>query len=350
MHKSLIEDADFEEFLARLNPKTAQSFRKASEVKNELLPTPSLGLNMAIGGIGYGRFTTLYGNRGCGKTMFALQCVAEAQKQGKIAAWIDVEKNFNPDWARRLGVDPDKMVVATNIMSIADMADEGKNLIMAGVDVLVIDSISQLLPQSYFEDPKDEKKLKAGQSKELKGLSGTGQIGTFSKNMGQAINILNAVNEKCAIIMISQVRNAIGSYGASISFMGGMALQHANSTTLKFWRTPSDIIEAEVHVGDGLLLKRPVGAPVTWTVEKNRGPGMGESNKYNIYTAGETVGIDLASEVVTFGVEYGVIKKGGAWFTIGDKQLQGAGTARDFLVENPDILKQVYDGILEKQI
>lgn len=335
--------SNIDEILARLNPKTAQSFRKASEIEHELLPTPSLGLNMAIQGLGYGRFTTLYGNRGCGKTMFALQCIAEAQKNGKTAAWLDVEKNFNPSWARRLGVNPDEMLVDNKTISIAGMADKSVEMIQAGADVLVIDSISQLLPQSFFEDPKDGKE-------ELKGLKDTGQIGTFSKNIGQAINMLNSVNENTAIILISQVRNQIGSYGASIGFMGGKALEHASSTTLKFWRTPSDVIEREVHVGDGLLLKRPVGAKVTWTVEKNRGPGMGMSNDYDIYTGGDFVGIDLASEVVTFGVEYGIIKKGGAWYTIGEQKFQGDKNAANHLRENPDILEKIYGEILAKSI
>jgi recombination protein RecA len=339
-----------EEVLARLNPKTAQSFRIASEIEVELLPTPSLGLNMAIGGLRYGGFSVLYGNRGSGKTLFALQCAREAQAQGKVVAWLDVEKNFNPHWARKLGVDPDRMLVDNRTISIADMADKGKDMILAGADVLIIDSISVLLPQSYFEDPKDEKKLKEGESKEIKGLSGTGQIGTFSKNMGQAINMLNAVNEKTAIIMISQVRNNIGSYGASISFMGGKAVEHAASTVLKLWRTPSDVIEAEVHVGDGLLLKRPVGAPVTWTAEKNRGPGMGMSNTYDLYTGGDFVGVDLTGEIATFGVEYGIIKKGGAWFTLGDEKFQGKPALISYLRDNPDIQEKIYGEILAKSV
>lgn len=335
---------DINDVLARLNPKTAQSFRIASEIQHELLPTPSLGLNMAIDGLGYGRFTILYGNKGAGKTMFALQAVAEAQKQGKAVLWLDVEKNFNDPWARRMGVDTDKMAVDSQTISIASMADKGVEAIQAGIDVLVIDSISQLLPQSYFEDPKDGKE-------EIKGLAQTGQIGTFSKNMGQAINMLNAVNQNTAIILISQVRNQIGSYGASIGFMGGKAVEHASSTTIKFWRTPSDVIEKEIYVNDALSLKRPVGAPVTWTVEKNRGPGMGWSGTYDIYTGGPHVGIDLVSEVINYGVEYGIIKKNGpSWFVIGDEKFQGKPKAIDYLRANEDILEKIYGEILAQSI
>ena len=128
-------------------------------------------------------------------------------------------------------------------------------------------------------------------------------------------------------------------------------MEHASSTILKFWRTPSDVIEQEVHVGDGLLLKRPVGAHVTWTVEKNRGPGMASSNEYALLTGGDSVGVDLASEVVTFGVQYGIIKKGGAWFTFpnGEKS-QGEDNAAQYLRDNVDILEKVYGEILAKSI
>lgn len=329
---------NIEDVLSRLNPKTAQAFRIASEVKNEYLPTPSLGVNMAIRGLGYGRFTVLYGNRNCGKTLFALQACANAQRDGKTVAWVDVEKNFDPQWARRLGVDPDKMIVATNIISIADMADRCQDLITSGVDVLVVDSISQLLPQSFFED-----------KGEIKDLAKTGQIGTFSKNMGQAINIMNAVNNHTAIILISQVRNQIGSYGASISFMGGKALEHASSTTIKMWRTPSEVIEANVAMGD-LILKRPVAAPVTWTIEKNRGPGSAMSNSYDMYHTGPNVGVDRVSEVVTYGIEFGLIAKSGNWLSVGDAKMNGKPAMINYLRENPDIEEKLYGEILAQSI
>jgi recombination protein RecA len=299
-------------------------------------------VNLAIGGLGYGRFCTLYGNRAGGKTMFALQTVAKAQAKGDVVAWLDVEKQFSPEWAQNLGVNPDQMLLSNNIITIAGMAEQAVQLILDGVDVLVVDSISQLLPTSYFEDAKvKDDKL------EMSSLANSGQIGTFSKNLGTALNMMNSVNTKTCIILISQVRNQIGSYGASIGYMGGKALEHANSTVLKFWRAPGDTIEKDIHLGD-IILKRPVGATVTWTAEKNRGPGMGWSNKYDIYTGGPHVGIDLYSEIVTFGTEYGVIKKGGAWYDYDGLKAQGAENMAQALRDNPEASEVIYQEILKK--
>lgn len=334
---------NIDEVLAKLNPKIAASFQRASDIRTDIMPTPSLGLNMAIGGLGYGRLSILYGNRGCGKTTFALQQVATEQKvREKSCLWLDVEKNFNPTWARDLGADVDSnMIVDNQTISIAGMADKVVQAILAGIDIVVVDSISQLLPQSYFEDNKDGK----GQG-ELKELHQTGQIGTFSKNMGQAVNMINSVNQNTAVIFISQVRNNIGSYGASKGFQGGYALEHGASTILKFWRTPSEFIEKEVSYGD-ILLKKPVGAPVRWTIEKNRGPGGGQTGTYDLYFKGD-VGIDLNSELLNYGVDLGIIKKGGAWYTLGDVKLQGGNNMVEYLKDNPEVAEKVYEEILEK--
>lgn len=330
---------DIEQLLAKLNPKTAASFRRASEVKNEFLQTPSLGINRAIGGVGYGRQTLVWGNRSAGKTLFCLGLAAEAQRQGRGVAWVDAERNFDPDWARRNGVDPNEMIISP-ITSIADFADMGHDLIKSGdVDLLIGDSISALLPQSYFVEG------------EMKSLVDAGQIGTFSKNMGQAVNMFNRVNEHTAVVLISQVRNQIGSYGASVAPMGGKALEHMNSTQLKLWSNPSDkeAIKGKIVEND-LIFERPVGRPVTWTVEKNRGPGMHESNRYDMYFKGDFVGVDRVGEVIDFGVEIGVVKKGGAWYTIGDERFQGRTKAVEYLRSNPDLEEKIYGEILAKSI
>lgn len=331
---------NIDDFLARLNPKIAAGFMKASETHNHLLKTPSLGVNRAIGGFGYGRQSLLWGNRSGGKTAFLLQTAAIAQKDDKMVAWIDAEKNFDQAWAARLGVDPDQMAISS-VTSIADAADATHDVIKAGADVVVVDSISSLLPQSYFDD-----------DGEMKNLAKTGQIGTFSKNIGSYCNMVNNINKDTAFILISQVRNAIGSYGASKTYMGGMSVEHMNSTVLKLWSNPSEKESIKQDVTEGnFIFKRPVGRSVTWTVDKNRGPGMNYSGDYDLYFNGTFVGIDLAGEIIDASVEFGLIKRGGAgWYTIGDTKLQGRPAASKYLRDNPDVQERLYGEIIEVSI
>ena len=329
---------NIDDILARLNPKTASAFVKASELETELLLTPSLGINMAIGGLRYGGIHTIWGNRSAGKSMFCLGLVAQAQKDGKTVAWVDAEKNFDKEWARRHGVDTDNMIISRTA-SIADTANNAVDLVRNGIDLLIIDSMSVLLPQSYFDDG------------EMKDLEKTNQIGTFSKNYGSMVNMLNNLNQHTNVVMISQVRNKFHQYGASKSLMGGEAAEFMNSTIIKLWSAPNpqekDARMGTVHVGD-LVFKRQIGRPVTWTIDKARGPGMNMSNTYDMYFAGDEVGIDLTGEVVDFGVEYGVIKKGGAWYTIGDKQFQGRPKAVAYLKENASLQEELYQEILKR--
>lgn len=328
--------ANIDEILAKLNPKTAESFRKASEIENEYLMTPSLGINMATGGLRYGAIHTIWGSRSSGKSMFCLGLAAEAQKNGKTVAWVDAEKNFDPTWAQRHGVDSDNMIVS-HTASMVDTANDSVDLVRSGVDLLVIDSMSVLLPQSYFDDG------------EMKGLEKTNQIGTFAKNFGSMMNMLNSLNKHTNIVVISQVRNKFHQYGASKTLMGGEAAEFMNSTIIKMWAplTDKETIKGQITRG-GMVLERPVGRPVTWTIDKARGPGMGSSNKYDMYFAGDSVGIDLTGEVIDYGVEFGVIRKGGAWYNIGDEKLQGRHSAVKYLKENPDIQEKLYLEVLEK--
>ncbi len=159
----------------------------------------------------------------------------------------------------------------------------------------------------------------------------------------------NNINQHTAIVLISQVRNQIGSYGASMGPMGGLALQHMNSTQIKLWSNPNvkEAIKGKIHTGD-LILERPIGRSVTWTVEKNRGPGMNESNAYDLYFAGDHVGVDLVGEILDYGVEFGIVQKGGAWYTVNEERFQGRVAAVKHLRENEDIAEKLYQEILEK--
>lgn len=131
---------------------------------------------------------------------------------------------------------------------------------------------------------------------------------------------------------------------------GGMALEHASSTILKFWRTPSKLIIDDVQVSDGLILQRPVGTEVSWTAEKHRGEGMGQAGNYNFYNKGDHVGVDLASEVSAYGVEFGIVSKSGNWLSYGEEKRNGAPAFEKYLRQNPDIMQKVYGEILDKSI
>jgi recombination protein RecA len=327
---------DIDTILARLNPKTAEAFRKASELETEFLSTPSLGINMAIGGLRYGAIHTIWGNRSSGKTLFCLALAAQAQRDGKSVAWVDAEKNFDREWAVRNGVDPDNLIVSRTA-SMADTANNAVDLVRNGIDLLIVDSMSVLLPQSYFEDG------------EMKDLEKTNQIGTFAKNYGSMVNMLNNLNQHTCIVMISQVRNKFHQYGASKSLMGGEAAEFMNSTIIKLW-SPSaekEAIKGQIKKGD-LILERPIGRPVVWTIDKSRGPGMYQSNSYDLYFEGDKIGIDLVGEITDFGVEYGVINKGGAWYSYGEEKFQGRAKLIDYLNENHEVKELIYKELLER--
>ena len=150
---------NIEEVLANLNPKLRKKVTLGSEIEHtQFALTPSYGLNRALnGGLPYGRQVLIWGNKSSGKSSFCLQIIAGEQKKGKICAWIDAEMTFSPEWAAQLGVDTDNLIVST-ARTINDMVDVATKLMEANVDLIVVDSISALLPAIYFE--KDGNELK----------------------------------------------------------------------------------------------------------------------------------------------------------------------------------------------
>ena len=214
-----------EEILAKLDPKTRQRVQLATEIDVQKQVTPSIGLNLALkGGLGYGRQVLVWGNKSAGKSSFCLQMIAEAQKDGKVCAWIDAESSYSAEWAGRLGVDSDKLIYSS-AKTTNDMVDVGVQLMNAGVDVIVVDSISALLPAIYFEKDGDE----------LKNLQDTKQIGAEAKDMTHAVKMLNYANKNTLLVLISQQRNQFGSMHASHIPTGGMAVKFFSSTVIKLW-------------------------------------------------------------------------------------------------------------------
>lgn len=325
-----------QELLSRLDPKTRQRVTQASEIIVERQLTPSLGLNSALkGGIGYGRQTLVWGNKSSGKSSMCLQMVANAQKDGKICAWIDAERSYDKEWADRMGVNSDDLIISP-VSTIDDMASVGSHLMEAGADVVVVDSISSLLSSAYFEKDSDE----------LKSLDKTKQIGSEARDLANAVKMLNYANKNTALVLISQIRNKITTYGASHQPTGGHAVMFFSSTSIKLWSSAreADQINGNVYSGDKIFAQ-PVGRPVTWTVEYNKIGPPNQTGKYDFYYDGEHVGVDSVGEILDVGEKYGLIVKAGKWYKFNGESFNGRQNAVEFLRENPDIAAELSSGI-----
>lgn len=328
--------SNIDEILSRLNKKTQDAIRRANEIQVVRQKLPSIALTKALsGGLVYGTQTTVWGNRSAGKSAFCLQTVGIAQRDDRGCALVDAERAFDPLWAERLGVNTNEFIVSP-IASLSDATDAVADLVRAGIDLVVVDSISALLPDSFYDD-----------KGELKSISDTGQIGRFSKGMGDFSRMINSINQQTQIMLISQIRNEFNQWGAKLAPMGGKGVDHHNSTSIKLWASTAqgDQITAPVSEGD-LIFTEPVGRKVTWTLDKARGRGMGQSHNYNFFYNGDFVGIDTAGELVDIAVAYGKIDKKGSWFEIYGEKMQGDKKAADYLRTNPDVREKLEGELL----
>lgn len=323
-----------EEILAKLSPKVLARAKMASEVQLYRQPTPSTGLNSALrGGIGYGRQTLIWGSKSAGKSTFCLGTLGIAQAAGKRAAFIDSEQSFDPMWAERLGVDTRKLIY-TDVKTIEDMVSAGVEFMKAGVDIVTVDSISALLSSAYFE--KDKK------GDELKELSGTKQIGSEARELANGVKMLNYANKQTALILISQVRNKITTYGAMHQATGGHAVDFFSSTVVKLWSSAreADQITGEIYNGD-LVLKEPIGREVTWSIDKNKLGPPNKTGRYNLFYDGDFIGIDNIGEAAVLGVALGIVEKKGAWHYYGDLKVQGSDNFAIELRANPELAEKL---------
>jgi recombination protein RecA len=328
-----------EEILAKLDPKTRARVQTATTVSVEKQKTPSIGLNLALkGGLGFGRQILVWGNKSAGKSSFCLQMIADAQKNGKTCAWIDAEASYDSNWASKLGVDSEKLIYSS-AKSINDMVDIAQQLMEAGVDIIVVDSISALLPAIYFE--KD--------STDLKKLEDTKQIGAEAKDMTHAVKMLNYANKNTLLVLISQQRNQFGSMHASHIPTGGMAVKFFSSTIIKLWSSEAEAnaIKSGIKVGDKIL-EQKVGRPVNWIIDYNKLGPPNLSGQYDFYYQGETLGVDYVGEVCDVSEMMGIIQKGGAWYTVGEERFQGRAKVVEYLKNNPDVVKKLQEQIYDK--
>lgn len=319
--------------LASVDKKSRSHLTIASDVTVERIKTPSIGLTKALnGGWGTGRQVLIWGPKSAGKSTFCMAQIALAQAEGKTCAYFDVEKTFDPEWARSQGVDTDALIYSST-GTITAMVNDGVSLMKAGIDVLVVDSITALMPASYVDD-----------DGELKDFEKTGAIGGLSRSLSAGLSQMNYANDNTLLILVSQTRMAQkGSMYWGMAPTGGESVKFYSSQVVKLYSSEggANTIEGEIIVGDKIL-KRPIGRKVTYSVDWNKLGPQGTMGEYNLYYAGDFVGIDNYGEVLTLAVESGIIRKAGAWYYYGEDQVgQGEIKAAQRLREDPELFATI---------
>ncbi len=287
-----------------------------------VIPTGSVGLNMALGVGGYprGRVIEIYGPESSGKTTLAIHAIAEAQKQGGIAAIIDAEHAFDRFYAEKLGVDTDNLYISQpdSGEQALEVADE--LIRSSAIDIIVIDSVAALTPKA-----------------ELEGEMGENKVGLQARLMSQALRKLTATINKTntTCIFINQLREKIGvMFGNPETTTGGNALKFYASVRLDIRRV-GQIKDGDEVIGNSTRVK----------IVKNKVAPPFRKAEFDIMF-GE--GISSVGEIVDLGVEYGIVKKSGSWFSYGDTKLaQGRDAVKQLLKDNPELAEEIEGKIME---
>lgn len=329
----MTDKISFEDIMASLDKDTLSKVKIGSEISRDIIPTASYNLNQLLGG-GFrkGKQHTLWGGEQSAKTGFMLQTAGINQKRGENIAWIDAEHSFDPEWAYKLGCDPDRIAV-TEASTIAEVTDLQVKFIRKGFDLIVIDSTGALMPKSYID--------KDG---EIKDFADTAQMGAVAKDLGQMCKMIQGINYTCAVVHISQARVDVGSPAMTKPYkpIGGKEVEHTDSLRIRLMSSKS---EAKAIMGAtqyGMhLVQEKHGIPVTWKIDKNKINGKYGSGDYDFYTGGPHIGLDTAGEILDTAVTFGIVDKGGAWYTVFGERKQGRSAAVKHLRANPEVLDKI---------
>lgn len=295
-----------------------------SSLKVDSIPTGSLTLDIAtgIGGLPRGRIIEIYGPESSGKTTLALHCIAEAQKLGGDAAFVDAEHALDPVYAANLGVDVDSLIV-----SQPDFGEQAleitEQLVSSGaVDIVVVDSVAALVPKS-----------------EIEGDMGDSHVGQHARLMSQALRILAGTINKtnCIVIFINQLREKIGvMYGNPEVTTGGRALKFYSSMRI-------DVRKIEQLKGAGSEF---IGSRTRAKIVKNKVAPPFKSAEFDIMY-GE--GISKVGEILDMAVQYDIVHKGGSWFSYGDRRLgQGRDNVKEIIKNEPELAAELEQKIKDR--
>jgi recombination protein RecA len=299
---------------------SAMRLGSRDKIEIETTSTGSLGLDIAlgVGGLPRGRIVEIYGPESSGKTTLALHAIAEAQKNGGTAAFVDAEHALDPVYARKLGVDIDELIV-----SQPDTGEQALEIVDTlvrsnAIDVLVVDSVAALVPRA-----------------EIEGEMGDSHVGLQARLMSQALRKLTGSisRSRCTVIFINQVRMKIGvMYGNPETTTGGNALKFYASVRLDIRRT-GQIKDRDDIVGNATRVK----------VVKNKVAPPFKQVEFDIMY-GE--GVSKVGEILDLGVKAGLIEKSGAWFSYDSVRIgQGRENAKLYLKENPEVAKRIENAI-----
>ncbi len=310
-----------DEIKQRFGEGAIMSLKDVKAVDVDVIPTGSVSLDLAlgVGGFPRGRVVEILGPESTGKSTLALHVCAEAQKKGGVAAFVDAEHAMDPDYARKIGVKVDDLLI-----SQPDSGEQALQIVETlirsnSVDVIVIDSVAALSPKS-----------------EIAGEIGDASIGVQARLMSQALRKLSGVlaKSKTSVIFINQIRMKIGvMFGNPETTSGGLALKFYASVRIDLRRI------AQIKQGDQII-----GSMIRAKIIKNKVAAPFKIAEFAIYY---NEGISYLADLVSLGVKNGVIKKAGSWLQFEDKQLgQGIDASKKFLKENPDLAKKIRKQLL----
>jgi len=309
-----------EEIKQRFGEGAIMKLKEARPVNVDVISTGSISLDMAlgVGGVPRGRVIEIYGGESTGKTTLALHILAESEKRGGVAAFVDAEHALDPDYAKKIGVNTDDLLI-----SQPDSGEQAlqivETLIRSGeVDVIVVDSVAALVPQA-----------------EIAGEMGEFQIGLQARLMSQALRKLSGIisKTKTVVIFLNQTRMKIGSYGNPETTPGGLALKFYASVRIDLRRI------AQIKHGEEII-----GNRIKAKIVKNKVAAPFKTTEFDIYY---NEGISKSADLLNTGLKLGVIKKIGSWLQFEDTKLgQGMEASKNLLKENPEMAEKIKKSVM----